>query len=189
MVYSNNDCSNEDNDGRSGTPIFEYNPHDDAILTQVEGGLYSTHPSKKWRETSLEAEKSFSVVLYVFIKREVLYVVHRWTNRALKGHGETRRLYRRELIACVGTEIAFLLMKAGSCAEFQSQKMFLQPANIRYVMRRGRFKKISSSLRFYSKMYEDVAILDPLWHIRLLMLHFTKKLTANGGPSRCVAIR
>jgi Transposase IS4 len=66
--------------------------------------------------------------------------------------------------------------------------MFLGNDDVKRIMSRDRLTEIRSSLKCYPEHDHAVAVVDPLWHSRIMLHHFMKNAASVAVPKGCSAL-
>jgi hypothetical protein len=122
-------------------------------------------------------------LFHLFLSRNFLDAVWRWTNESLEKKGR-KRCTKIEFNAYIGLEMGMSLMKFNDIQKYWSSGCFLGHDTFRSTMSRDRFKQIRGCVCFSSPSFYDAdeANADPLWTCRTLLDNFIKKCAAVAVP-------
>ena len=74
------------------------------------------------------------------------------------------------------------LIRLNDISDYWAKGMFLGHADFMHVMSRDDFESIRGSLKFYPAYDGTLALVDPLWHSRLILEHFMKQCATVAVP-------
>lgn len=120
----------------------------------------------------------------LFLTKSFIECLCTWTNQEILHKGKYRATYS-QLLAYIGLEISMSINQLNDIHDYWSSKMFLGNTDFQKVMSRDLFKNIRYSLKFYTEYDHSIAVMDTLWHSRIILIHFMKNSSSVAVPDGC----
>ncbi len=126
-------------------------------------------------------------LFHLFLNRSFLECIRKWTNAELSKKGK-KKVSTEIFNAYIGLELAMSIVQLNNMHDYWSTKMFLGNEDFKRIISRDMFKEIRSNLKFYPEYDHAVAVVDPLWHSRVMLHHFMKNAASIAVPRGCSAL-
>lgn len=160
------------------TALFAQNQY--CAQWNMESKLHILRPNMVERAFEREHEAG---LFHMFLNKSFFECVRQWTSIRLKKRGQlTRSLLPDELYAYIGLELATSISKLNELDDYWNSKVFLGQEDFKRVMPRDLFRNIRSSLQLYPNYDPEIATVDPLWHSRVMLEHFTRNASNVAVP-------
>ena len=122
-------------------------------------------------------------LFHLFITKSMFNCIRMWTNIKLRDT-RSKEVSALKFQAYLGLEMATSLLQFNSLKEYWSGKVFAGHDDFKKTMSRDDFLHIRSNLVFChpASYLHSQASTDPLWHVRKLLEHFQKNISAIAVP-------